>query len=118
MRNIGVVITEHITLGVVNEDHVVSAVARYPDGPDAADQIRGMPVEDLVRVQADEVKALAEGEQVEAIGLAYPGIVRCGVIEDSPNLHQLKGFPMEAAMQAALAERGVHAKLAISNDAD
>ncbi len=117
-RNIGLVITEHITLGVVDGDRVTGAVGRYPEGPDAADQIRAMPVEELVRVQADEIKALAEGEPVEAIGLAYPGIVRCGVIEDSPNLHQLKGFPMEAAMRTALAERGVQAKIVVSNDAD
>ncbi len=105
-RNIGLVITEHITMGVVEDDRVVGEVARYPEGPDAPDQIRAMPAEELVRVQADEIKALAEGEPMEAIGLAYPGIVRCGVIEDSPNLHQLKGFPMETAMRTALAERG------------
>ena len=77
-----------------------------------------MPADELVRIQANELKALAEGEPVEAIGLAYPGIVRAGVIEDSPNLQQLKGFPMELAMRTALAERGIHAKLAVSNDAD
>lgn len=117
-RNIGLVITEHITMGVVEDDRVVGEVARYPEGPDAPDQIRAMPVEELVRVQADEIKALAEGEPMVAIGLAYPGIVRCGVIEDSPNLHQLKGFPMETAMRTALAERGVHSKIVVSNDAD
>src|ERR1700683_3519501 len=77
-----------------------------------------MPCDELVRVQADEVKALAEGEPVEAIGLAYPGIVRNGTIEDSPNFQQLKGFPMEQAMRDALAVRGIQAKLAVSNDAD
>jgi glucokinase len=77
-----------------------------------------MPAEDLVRLQADEVKALGEGEPLEAIGLAYPGIVRNGVIEESPNLQQLKGFAMEAALRSALAERGIQAKIAISNDAD
>jgi glucokinase len=117
-RSIGLVITEHITLGVVEDNQVVGEVARYPEGPDAPDQIRAMPVEEMVRLQANEIKALAEGEQVDAIGLAYPGIVRCGVIEDSPNLHQLKGFPIEAAMRTALEERGVHAKIVVSNDAD
>jgi predicted NBD/HSP70 family sugar kinase len=77
-----------------------------------------MPADDLVRLQADEVKALPEGEPLEAIGLAYPGIIRGGVIEESPNLQQLKGFAMEAALRSALAERGIHAKVAISNDAD
>jgi predicted NBD/HSP70 family sugar kinase len=92
-------------------------VFRYPDNGET-DAIRAMPAEDLVRLQADEVKALAEGEPLEAIGLAYPGIIRNGVIEESPNLQQLKGFAMEAELRSALAERGIHAKIAISNDAD
>jgi glucokinase len=116
-RSIGGVVTDHLTLGVVEENRVVGNVLRYPVGS-AEDVFRGMPAEDMVRLQADELKGLAEGEPLEAIGLAYPGIVRGGVIEESPNLQQLKGFPMETAMRAALAERGIHAKIAISNDAD
>jgi glucokinase len=116
-RSIGGVVTDHLTLGVVDGNQVIGNVIRYPPGG-AEDAFRGMPAEDLVRLQADELKALAEGDPVEAIGLAYPGIVRGGVIEESPNLQQLKGFPMEMAMRNALAERGIHAKIAISNDAD
>lgn len=117
-RSIGVVLSEHITLGIVDGDSLAAPVVRYPSDPNGAELIRAMPADELVRIQADEIKALAEGETMEAIGLACPGIVRNGVIEDSPNLHQLKGFPMEASMRAALEERGIHAKLAVSNDAD
>ena len=116
-RSIGVVVSEHITFGVVDENHVAGNVTRYPaeGGPD---EIRAMPIDDLIRVQADEIKALAEGEPVDAVGLAFPGIVRNGVIEDSPNLHQLKGFPVVTAMTEALAARGIHARIAAFNDAD
>ncbi len=117
-RSIGVVVTDHIALGVVENGRASDEILRYPPEGDGSDQIRAMPAEELVRVQADEIKALAEGEQVEAVGLAYPGIVRFGVIEESPNLTQLKGFRMEAAMQAALTSRGIHSRIAISNDAD
>jgi glucokinase len=117
-RSIGVVISEHIALGVVDGDRVQGPIVRYPAEGSGADVVRSMLTDDIVRVQADEIKALAEGEPVEAIGLAYPGIIRAGVIEDSPNLHQLKGFPMEQAMRTALAERGIHARIAVSNDAD
>ena len=117
-RSIGVVISEHISFGIVEGDAISGEVTRFPNDPNSADLIRGMPADELVQIQADEVKALAEGEQLEAIGLACPGVVRNGVIEDSPNLHQLKGFPMELAMRTALAERGIHAKVALFNDAD
>ena len=117
-RSIGAVVSDHISLGVVEGDRVAGPVVRYPGERNAADQIRGMPADELVRVQADEIKALAEGEPLEAIGLAYPGIVRGGAIEDSPNLQQLKGFPMQSAMRDALAARGIQARLCVSNDAD
>lgn len=121
-RSIGVVVSDHIALGVVEGDRVIGELVHYPpsgsEDHNASDQIRAMPAEELVRVQADEIKALAEGEPVEAIGLAYPGIVRNGAIEDSPNFQQLKGCTMEGSMREALAARGIHAKLAISNDAD
>ncbi len=110
--------SDHITLGVVEGDRVVGSVTHYPDEGNASEQIRAMPVEELVRVQADELKALAEGEAVEAVGLAYPGIVRNGVIEESPNFQQLKGAAMQSAMREALAARGIFPKIAISNDTD
>lgn len=116
-RSIGIVITEHIALGVVDDHEIDGSVTRYPAEP-GADALRGMPAEDLIRVQADEIKALAEGEPVDTIGLACPGIVRKGVVEDSPNLQQLKGFPMAAAMEEALAARGIRAPISVFNDAD
>jgi glucokinase len=117
-RSIGVVMSEHIALGVVEGDRVLGQVVRYPAEGSGADAIRSLPADELVRVQADEIKALAEGEPIDTIGLAYPGIVRHGAIEDSPNFLQLKGVAMETAMRDALAQRGIHAKLGVSNDAD
>ena len=117
-RSIGVVVRERIYFGVVEGDRVAGPIVSYPRNGDGADQIRAMPADELIRVQADEIKALAEGEPIEAVGLAYPGIVRCGVIEESPNLHQLKGFQVEMSMRAALEARGIVTKIAASNDAD
>jgi|SRR5579862_1205903 predicted NBD/HSP70 family sugar kinase len=117
-RSIGVVMSEHIALGVVEGDRVVGQVVRYPAEGSGADAIRSLPADELVRVQADEIKALAEGDPIDIIGLAYPGIVRNGAIEDSPNFLQLKGVAMENAMREALAQRGIHAKIGVSNDAD
>jgi predicted NBD/HSP70 family sugar kinase len=118
-RSVGVVVSEHIAWGIVEGDSVVGAISSYPVEGSGADLLHAMPVDELVRRIADEIKALAEGEALEAVGLAFPGIVRNGVIEESPNLHQLKGAPMEQLMRAALAERNVEcAKVGVSNDAD
>ena len=117
-RSIGVVISDHITFGVVDQNHVAGTTSRYPAEGSGADEIRGMPTDAMVQVQADEIKALAEGEPVDVVGLAYPGIVRGGVIEESPNLQQLKGFAAVDAIRDALSARGIYPKIAAFNDAD
>lgn len=118
-RSIGVVVSEHIAWGVVEGDSVHGGITVYPTDGTGADVLHAMPVDELVSRIADEIKAEAEGEPLQAMGLAFPGFVRCGAIEESPNLHQLKGAPMEQLIRAALAERNVNVdKVAISNDAD
>src|SRR5579872_6232502 len=102
VRGIGVVVSGHATLGVVEDNRVVGSVVRYPATEGDGDPVRGMPAGELAGILADEVKALAEGESLDAVGLAFPGIIRDGLIEECPNLQQLKGFPIESAMRAAL----------------
>ena len=67
---------------------------------------------------AAEAAALADGQPVEEIGIAFPGIVRAGIIEDSPNLPQIKGLNVAAAMREALEANGLPTRLTVSNDAD
>jgi glucokinase len=118
-RSIGVVVSEHIAWGIVEGDSVVGEITSYPMEGSGADLLTAMPSDELVGRIADEVKALAEGEPLAALGLAFPGIVRNGVIEESPNLHQLKGAPMAQVIWTALAERKIEcAKVGVSNDAD
>lgn len=118
-RSIGVVVSEHIAWGIVEGDAVVGAITSYPVEGSGADLLHAMPADELVGRIADEVKAMAEGEPLEALGLAFPGIVRNGIIEESPNLHQLKGAPMAQVICTALADRKVEcAKVGVSNDAD
>jgi predicted NBD/HSP70 family sugar kinase len=118
-RCIGVVVSEHIAFGVVDGDAVVGTIGTYPVEGSGSDLLHAMPADEMVRRIADEVKAMAEGEPLEAIGLAFPGIVRGGVITESPNFNQLKGVPMEQLIRAAMVERNVECgKVGVSNDAD
>jgi predicted NBD/HSP70 family sugar kinase len=113
--SIGLVVTEHIAAGLVEKHQLVGEIHRRGQEEDL---LRAVPAEDLVRMVAAEAVDLSHGQSVEAIGIAFPGIVREGVIEDSPNLPQLKGLRIEAAMRKALGEQGLRTRLAISNDAD
>jgi predicted NBD/HSP70 family sugar kinase len=50
--------------------------------------------------------------------VAVPGIVRHGVVEDSPNLPQIKGMRLAAELARVLAGRGIMAPVHVANDAD
>lgn len=117
-RSIGVVVTEHIAAGIVEDHRLAGEIRRKAHEDDGGDLLRGVPAEELVRLLAAEAVSLAGGRPVDAVGLAFPGIVRGGVIEDSPNLVQIKGLRIESAMREALAACGLNPGVAISNDAD
>ena len=52
------------------------------------------------------------------MGVGVPGLVRNGVVEEAPNLPQLKGCRMAEMLAAQLREQGIDAPVAIINDAD
>jgi predicted NBD/HSP70 family sugar kinase len=55
---------------------------------------------------------------VDAIGVAVPGIIRQGVVEDSPKLTQLKGMRLAEELTRVLVARNIAAPVHIANDAD
>jgi predicted NBD/HSP70 family sugar kinase len=67
----------------------------------------------------DHIAELAPaGSGVEAVGVAMPGMIRNGVVEDSPNLTQLKGAKAADAIRSGLAARGLDYPVSTMNDAD
>jgi predicted NBD/HSP70 family sugar kinase len=64
------------------------------------------------------VEKVADGEKIEVIGIGFPGIIRDGVVEDSPNFHQAKGFALQAALSAALTGKAAGVRVRLFNDAD
>jgi glucokinase len=117
-RSMGLVVTEHIAAGIVADDQLSGSIRRIAHDEEGGDLLRGMPAEEIVRMLAAEAAALADGQSVKEIGIAFPGIVRAGIIEDSPNLPQIKGLNVAAAMREALEANGLPTRLTVSNDAD
>src|ERR1017187_9794202 len=117
---IGVVITEHIVTGRLENQRLVSDLLRYPTNADEVDALTAMPASDLVDLLASHIATLAASgaAPVDAIGVAVPGIIRHGVVEDSPNLHQIKGMRLADELTKALATRGIVAPVHVANDAD
>ena len=117
---IGVVMTEHIVAGRLEDQRLTGELLRYPDAADELDALSAMPGSELVDILAEQIEALtAHGEgPVEAIGVAVPGVTRHGVVEDSPNLTQIKGMRLADDLTRVLALRGITAPVHIANDAD
>ena len=115
---IGLAVTEHIAAGIVQDRRVRGEIHRQIQDEADGNLLRGTPADEIVERLAAEAARLAAGQTIEAIGVAFPGIIRCGVIEESPNLPQLKGFRVETALKEALASRGIRVSVAVLNDAD
>jgi len=113
---------EHIAVGLVEGAKVIGALNIYPQKSQTLDPLQSMPAESIVECVRRQVEKVANGAEIAAIGIGFPGIIRAGVVEDSPNLHQVKGFALQAALQAALASalggKAAGVPVRVFNDAD
>lgn len=118
--SIGLTLSHHIVAGVVQGDRIVGELQSYPpEGEQFEDELIEMPREGIIGVMCGEVLALIkEGVQPAAVGVALPGIVRNGVVEESPNLPQLKGAKVEDELCDALKGAGIACTVKAMNDAD
>src|ERR1700722_1977630 len=91
---IGVVMTEHIVAGRLENHQLSGKPLRFPTDTEEMDALTALPSSELLEILAEHVATLAgsEGKPVDAIGVAVPGVIRNGVVEDSPNLTQIKGM--------------------------
>jgi predicted NBD/HSP70 family sugar kinase len=127
---IGVVITEHIVSGRLEDQQLAGKLLRYPgdsestDQPETPDELTAIPDGELVEIIAGQIAILTGSEktpretQLDAIGVAVPGIVRSGVVEESPNLPQIKGMRLKEKLTKALEGLGIAAPVHVANDAD
>src|ERR1035437_6984994 len=118
-KSLGIHLTGRIVTGVIESQKRCARLFHFPDDHEDTDSLLDTPLDgliDLVREQA--VRAVGDCGPIEAVGLALPGIVRDGVVEDAPNLAQLKGTRIAEKMHRALSEAGITAPVIVLNDAD
>ncbi len=122
--SIGVVMTEHIVAGrltgPLGQQKIEGDRLRYPEDPNEAEALIGVPAGELYELLASQITPLIAGSKdpVGAIGVAVPGIVRNGVVEDSPNLQQIKGIRLADALGEVLLKQGISTPVHMLNDAD
>jgi len=116
-RSIGVLATHYLWVGIV-EDDKLGSVRMYPEPGRGPVDLKSIPAEEIVARILEQIDLLHEGEPVDSVGAGFPGIIRNGVIDDSPNLGQLKGVRIQERLAAALKANGIDAPVTVVNDAD
>ena len=117
-RAIGITTAEQIATGVVEDNKVIGELRFYPEEGSAAEELMGMPAEQVAHTIREQAEAAAQGHDIDAVGVGLPGIVRGGIIEESPNLQQLKGCRKRALLRAELRDAKIEVPVFIYNDAD
>lgn len=113
---IGALAVENIAVGLVQDNQVVGDLKVFPGEEDALDALRSMPASAIGECIVRQIQEVGKGHEVEAIGIGFPGITHGGIIEDSPNLEQVKGMNLQSTVAAGLEAMG--APVRVFNDAD
>ena len=117
MRAIGITTADHIATGLVEGHRLIGPLHSYQEAPDA-EPLFSTPITGIAECIAREVRTAAGGSKIDVIGVGFPGIIRNGFIEESPNLRQLKGANIRGALSSALQDIGFDVQVQVYNDAD
>ena len=117
----GVLAAERIVAGLVADGQMEPGVRHFPPPEDSDAALTSMPADAVVEVICDQIRTLCAARGIEVnslagIGVGFPGIIKDGVVEESPNLLQMKGCCLSGAIRSGLGLDTV--PVIISNDAD
>jgi glucokinase len=73
---IGVVVTEHIVAGRLEDMRLAGETVRFPQNEDEIDALSALPVGDILDILANEIASVVNNAQIDAIGVAVPGVIR------------------------------------------
>ena len=116
---VGVTLSERVAAGLVVDHQLPGGLHSFPEAHDDEYALVEMPAEGIVDTMCQQVMAAAGNDRdIAAVGVGVPGLVRDGVIEEAPNLPQLKGAHMAEMLMTRLRDQGIEAPVTIINDAD
>jgi len=117
--------SERIDAGLVIDHKLQGELRTYPAGPAPSDveddnSLVELPTAPLVEEICKLIASVAKGNDgpLDAVGIALPGLIRNGVVEEAPNLPQLKGARIEELLTTELVNHGITAPVNVVNDAD
>jgi predicted NBD/HSP70 family sugar kinase len=116
-RSIGVLATGHLWAGIV-DGATLGTLKMYPEPGQPQIDLRSVPAPEIVAILCGQIRDLAKEGAIESVGAGFPGVIRGGVILESPNLGQLKGLHLAAELRAALKSDGIDVPVVAINNAD
>ena len=116
---VGVTLSERVVAGLVVDHALTGGLRTFPEATDDEYALVEMPAESIVETLCEQVLAAAGAERgLTAVGVGCPGLVRHGVVEEAPNLPQLKGARIAEMLASHLRAQGVDVPVTLINDAD
>ena len=124
-KTVGVIMAERIYAALIVGHKLQGSLLKYPEGaaPENADEddsLVEMPTDAIVAAMCTVIVKAARGNETSltSVGVALPGLIRNGVVEEAPNLAQLKGARIRDLLSTALVAQGITAPVTVLNDAD
>ena len=117
-KSVGVTLSEQIFTGLVVDHALSGELRRFPEDKDDFGALVEMHTDALVETICAQAIAVAGDTKLDAVGVAVPGLVKNGVVEEAPNLPQLKGARLRDLIAAELKDHEIVAPVTILNDAD
>ncbi|MDP9039398.1 MAG: ROK family protein [Acidobacteriota bacterium] len=116
---VGVTMSERVVAGLVVDHTIPDGLRSFPSSDDDEYALVEMPTDGLVETLSEQIIAVVgEHKDVAAVGVGLPGLIRNGVVEEAPNLPQLKGARIGELLTMQLRARGFNGPVTIVNDAD
>src|SRR5215471_14870171 len=115
---IGVLAAEHIAVGLVENNQIIGSLRNLPEDTSDTNYLLEMPADDIVEALRRQIEIVRGDNNVTAVGIGFPGIIQDGVIEESPNLSQVKGHDLGNALSYLLSKGGRPTSVYVLNDAD
>ena len=118
-KTIGVNLSDRISAGLVVDHQLAGEVRHFPEDRDQDDALVELHTEALVeRICKEVVQVAGNATDITAVGVSLPGLVKQGVVEEAPNLPQLKGARIEELLAMQLRNHSMTVPVSVLNDAD
>lgn len=118
-KSIGVTLSERVVAGLVVDHQIAGPLRSFPENHDDEYGLVEMPTDEILHTLCQQIVLVADGaKDIGGVGVGLPGLIRNGVVEEAPNLPQMKGARIQEILGTKLREHGIHAGVTIFNDAD